>query len=237
MDEKALFKLSSGLFLLIAKTGKDNGCIINTVMQVTASPIRIVIAVNKNNYTHDMIKETGSFNVSVLTESAPMDLYRRFGYVSGRDNDKFKELSCISRSDNGLLYLTEYSNAFLSGKVIEERDLGTHTLFYAEITDGEKLTDDNSVTYDFYQKNIKPVPEIKVSNESGFIHAKAKQGCANLSASSERDREAESPVHLNKPAEGYMICTVCGYIYEGDTLPKDYICPVCKHGAEAFKPI
>lgn len=201
MDNKALFKLTSGLFLLVAKTDKDNACIINTVLQVTSSPVRIVIVVNKNNYTHDMIKETGIFNVSVLSEDAPMDLFKRFGYASGRDKDKFEGFDSVSRLDNGLLYLTKYSNACLSGKVIEEKDLGTHTLFIADVTSANVLTESTSVTYDYYQKNIKPAPGTNTDNKKGFI------------------------------------CTICGYIYEGDTLPDDYICPVCKHGAEAFKPI
>lgn len=201
MDDKALFRLTSGLFLLIAKTDKDNGCIINTVLQVTASPVRITVVVNRNNYTHDMIKETKKFNVSVLSETAPMDLYKRFGYVSGRDTDKFNGYKSTARSENGLLYITEYSNAYISGKVIEEKDLGTHTLFIADVTNAQILSDETSVTYDYYQKNVKQIPKTVDGNKSGFI------------------------------------CTICGYIYDGDTLPDDYICPICKHGKEAFKPI
>lgn len=201
MDNNVLFKLTSGLFLLVAKADKDNGCIINTVLQVTASPVRIVTAVNKNNFTHDMLKQTGIFNISILSENAPMDLYKRFGYASGRDINKFEGFNSVSRSKNGILYLTEYSNAFLSAKVTEEKDLGTHTLFTAEVTDAEIITDDTSVTYDYYQKNIKAANSPKTEGKKGFI------------------------------------CTVCGYIYEGSTLPEDFICPVCKHGAEAFKPL
>lgn len=201
MDDNALFKLTYGLFLLIAKTdSKDNGCIINTVLQVTTSPVRIIMAVNKNNFTHDIIKQTGVFNVSVLSEKAPMDLYKRFGYASGRDKLKFDGFTSVSRSENGILYLTEYSSAYLSCKVKEEKDLGTHTLFIADITDGKVLTKDKPATYDYYQKNIKPAPA-KPANKTGFI------------------------------------CTICGYIYEGSTLQGDFICPVCKHGADAFKPI
>lgn len=201
MDNNALFKLTCGLFLLSAKTDddKDNGCIINTVLQVTTSPVRIIIVVNKNNYTHNIIKQNGTFNVSVLSENAPMDLYKRFGYASGRDKSKFDGFDSVSRSGNGILYLTEYSNAYLSGKVKEEKDLGTHTLFMADVTDAKVLSEDTSVTYDYYQKNIKPVRT--PVNKTGFI------------------------------------CTVCGYIYEGSTLPEDFICPVCKHGADAFKPL
>ncbi len=201
VDTNALFKLTSGLFLLIAKTDKDNGCIINTVLQVTASPVQIVVVVNKKNYTHDMLKETGIFNVSVLSENAPMDIYKRFGYASGRDTDKFNGFNGISRSENGILYLTEYSNAFLSGKITEEKDLGTHTLFTADVINAEIITEDTSVTYDYYQKNIKTASTPKTDGKKGFV------------------------------------CTVCGYIYEGNVLPEDFICPVCKHGAEAFKPL
>lgn len=201
MDDKALFKLTSGLFLFITKTDKDNGCIINTVLQVTSSPVRIITVVNKNNYTHDMVKKTGIFNVSVLSETAPMDLYKKFGYASGRDTDKFTGYDSVRRSENGLLYLTEYSSAYISGKVIEEKDLGTHTLFIADVTDAQIISDGESVTYNYYQKNIKPAPETNNVNRKGFI------------------------------------CTICGYIYEESTLPEDYICPICKHGAEAFKPL
>lgn len=201
MNDKALFNLTSGLFLVTAKTNKDNGCIINTVLQVTASPVRIVIAINNKNYTHDMVKETGIFNISVLSETAPMDLYKRFGYISGRDTNKFSGYSGAAYSDNGCLYLTGYSNAYLSGKVINTVDLGTHTLFIADVTDAQILSYGNPVTYSYYQKNIKPAPEKKTNNKSGFI------------------------------------CTICGYIYEKDTLPENFICPVCKHGTEAFKPI
>ncbi len=201
MDNNALFKLTSGLFLLIAKTDKDNGCIINTVLQVTASPVRIVVAVNKSNFTHDMLKETGIFNVSVLSENAPMDIYKRFGYTSGRDTNKFNGFNSISRSENGILYLTEYSNAFLSAKITEEKDLGTHTLFTSDVTDAEIISEDTSVTYDYYQKYIKTANTPKTEGKKGFI------------------------------------CTVCGYIYEGSELPENFICPVCKHGTEAFKPL
>lgn len=169
MDNNALFKLTSGLFLLIARTDKDNGCIINTVLQVTASPVRIVVAVNKKNYTHDMLKQTGKFNVSVLSENAPMDIYKRFGYASGRDTDKFKGFNSISHSKNGILYLTEYSNAFLSAKITEEKDLGTHTLFTADVTGAEIITEDISVTYDYYQKNIKTAAPPKTDGKKGFI--------------------------------------------------------------------
>lgn len=199
MDQKAMFRLSYGLFVLTAKSGeKDNGCIINTVTQVTSNPNRITVAVNKQNLTHDMIVETGNFNVSILTEEAAFTTFQHFGFQSGRDVDKMQGIE-YERSDNEVVYLTKETNAFLSGKVISMTDLGTHTLFLADVTAGEILSDVESVTYSYYQKHIKPAPE--------------KQ---------------------DNPPKGY-VCTICGYVYEGDPLPDDFICPLCKHPASDFK--
>lgn len=200
MDNKAMYRLSYGLFVLTAKEGeKDNGCIVNTVIQVTTEPNCIAVAVNKKNYTHGMIERTGMFNVSVLTEKSSFDTFKHWGFQSGADVDKTKEIT-FSRADNGIIYLTEETNAFLSAKVRSAIDLGTHTLFLADVTDAEVLSDDPSVTYAYYQSNIKQAPKADASKK-GFI------------------------------------CTVCGYIYEGDTLPDDFICPWCKHPASDFKPL
>lgn len=200
MDKRAMYQLTYGLFILTARDGdKDNGCIVNTVSQVTTSPNRIVVAVNKQNYTHDMIVKTGEFNVSVLTEQSKFETYKHWGFQSGRDVDKTEEIT-FSRAANGIIYLAEETNAFLSAKVVSMTDLGTHTLFLADVTDGEVLSEDASVTYSYYQKNIKPQPEA-TEKKKGFI------------------------------------CTVCGYIYEGDVLPEDFICPWCKHPASDFRPI
>ena len=200
MDNKAMHRLSYGLFVLTAKEGeKDNGCIVNTVIQVTTEPNCIAVAVNKKNYTHDMIERTGMFNVSVLTEKSSFETYKHWGFQSGADVDKTKEIT-FSRANNGIIYLTEETNAFLSARVRSMIDLGTHTLFLAEVTDAEVLSDDPSVTYAYYQSNIKQAPKADV------------------------------------PKKGF-ICTVCGYIYEGDTLPDDFICPWCKHPASDFKPL
>ena len=200
MDNKAMFNLSYGLFILTAKDGeKDNGCIVNTVGQVTSQPNRISLTVNKANYTHDMILKTKEFNVSVLAENSKFETYRHWGFQSGRNTDKLESIS-FKRSANGLVYIADETNAFLSAKVVSTLDLGTHTLFIADVTDGEVLSQVPSATYSFYQNNIKPKP-----------------------ASTEKRRG--------------FICTVCGYIYEGETLPDDFICPVCKHPASDFRPL
>lgn len=200
MDKNAMYKLTYGLFILTAKEGdKDNGCIVNTVSQVTTEPNRIVVAVNKNNFTHDMIVRTGVFNVSILSEKSKFETYKHWGFQSGKDTDKLEQIT-FERSDNGLVYIAEETNAMISAKVVSMTDLGTHTLFLADVTDAKVLSDDESVTYSYYQKNIKQAPA-DAGKKKGFI------------------------------------CTVCGYIYEGDTLPPDFICPLCKHPASDFKPL
>ncbi|MBR6987316.1 MAG: flavin reductase, partial [Clostridiales bacterium] len=204
MNSKAMYNLTYGLFVLTAKDGaKDNGCIVNTVMQVTTEPNRICVAVNKLNFTHDMIKKTGEFNVSILTEGSKFETFKHFGFQSGKDIDKFVSID-FKRAANGIAYIADETNAFLSAKVVSETDLGTHTMFLADVTDGEILSDDPSVTYAFYQKNIKQKPGAPKADEA--------------------------------PKKGF-ICTVCGYIYEGDTLPSDFICPWCKHDASYFIPL
>ena len=200
MDNKAMFNLSYGLFILTAKDGeKDNGCIVNTVGQVTSQPNRISLTVNKANYTHDMILKTKEFNVSVLAENSKFETYKHWSFQSGRNTDKLESIS-FKRSANGLVYIADETNAFLSAKVVSTLDLGTHTLFIADVTDGEVLSQVPSATYSFYQNNIKPKPA-STEKRKGFI------------------------------------CTVCGYIYEGETLPDDFICPVCKHPASDFRPL
>ena len=201
VEPNAMFRLSYGLFLLTARDGEqDNGCIVNTVMQLTDQPMRVLISVNKQNLTHDMIAKTGRFNVSVLTEDAPFELFRHYGFQSGRDVDKFAG-SQMPRSENGLVYLTGVTNAYLSARVISQSDFGTHTLFVAEVTEAKALSDRPSMTYAYYFDNVKPKPQPLPENKKGFV------------------------------------CKVCGYVYEGDTLPEDYICPLCKHGAADFEPL
>lgn len=204
IDPKTVQKFSYGLFVLTAQAdGKDNGCIINTAAQLTSTPNRINIAVNKANYTHDMILNTGVFNVSVLSQKASFDIFKRFGFASGKDTDKFAGYEGnVARSANGLLYVTEGTNAFMSAKVIDAYDYGTHTLFIAELTEAAVLNQDPSVTYAYYFDHIKPKPQPKIEEK--------KTG---------------------------WVCKICGYVYEGDELPADFICPLCKHGADDFERI
>lgn len=198
IDNKALFNISYGLFVLVAREGdKDNGCIVNTVTQVAEEPLTLGIAVNKKNLTHDMILRTSRFNVCMLTEEAPITVFRHFGYQSGRNADKFKDYPEAQRSENGLLYLPKYTNAFISGQVNRTIDLGGHTLFLASVEEAKILGEQPSLTYAYYQQHIKQA-------------APAKKGWR---------------------------CKVCGYVYEGEELPKDFICPICKHGVEAFEKI
>ncbi len=200
MNNKAMYQLTYGLFVLTAsEDGKDSGCIINTAGQVTSTPNRISIAVNKANHTHDMIMNTRKFTVSVLSEKAPFALFQRFGFQSGRDVNKFEGFDAWKRGFNGVPYITEGTNAFISAWVEQTIDLGTHTLFIAQVTDMEVLDRTPSCTYSYYQANIKPKPQPKPET-----------------------------------AKTTWVCTVCGYVYEGETLPEDFICPVCKHPASDF---
>ena len=160
MDKKAMYKLSYGLFVLTTKVGdKDNGCIINTAIQAASEPNQMSICVNKANYTCDMIKKSGIFNVSVISESASFDLFKHFGFQSGRDTDKFADFNKCKRSDNGLFYVTEGTNAYISVKVTKTEDIGSHMMFIGEIVDMEVLSETASATYTYYMNNIKPKPE------------------------------------------------------------------------------
>ena len=159
MDNTALFKLSYGLFVLTARQdGKDNGCIVNTVMQITDDPKRIVVGVNKQNLTHDMILSTGVFNVSVLSQEATFWFFEHYGFQSGRNVDKFANIPPI-RTENGLRYLAACTNAVISGKVISTVDCGTHTLFVADVTEAKTLSDEPSMTYQYYFDHVKPKPQ------------------------------------------------------------------------------
>ena len=178
MNTNAMFRIGYGLYVLTAKeNGFDNGCIINTVSQVTSDPNRITVAVNKANKTHDMILSSGEFNVSILSTSATFDIFKAFGFRSGKDVDKFADFDSVERSNNGLYYITGMTNAYISAKVINATDLGTHTLFLADVTDCDVLSDATSVTYDYYHKVIKPKPEVKKMSKTyyrckicGYIH-------------------------------------------------------------------
>mgnify|MGYP001636518493 FL=1 len=204
LDPTALFTLSYGLYVLTAREGgRDLGCIVNTVTQLTENPTRIAVSVNKQNFTNEVIQRTGVFNVSVLTEAAPMDLFRHFGFQSGRDVDKFAGRT-DPVSENGLRYISGPANALISGKVEQAIDCGTHMLYIALVTEARKLSDAPSMTYAYYFANVKPRPQPKPAQE--------------------------------KPRRGF-VCRICGYFYEGDELPPDFICPLCKHGAADFEPV
>ncbi|MFI3313574.1 MAG: flavin reductase, partial [Eubacteriales bacterium] len=200
IEPNAMFKLSYGLFVLTAKDGdKDNGCIINTVTQLTDTPKRLTIAVNKANHTHDMIVKTGEFNVSVLTEEAPFKIFQHFGFSSGRDTDKFADFSHWDRDENGIAYINKYTNSHISCKVINTLEFETHTLFIADIVEARVLSNVPSITYAYYFANTKPKPQPPEGNKVGHV------------------------------------CKICGWVYEGENLPADIICPLCKHGAADFE--
>ncbi len=203
VDEQAMFSLSYGLYVVSsADGGKHGGCIVNTVTQLTASPITVGVCVNKQNHTAELIRKSGVLNISVLTTDAPFKLIKHFGFQSGRDVDKFDESSDdYGCSANGLFYLKHHANAFLSAVVTKQIDLGTHILFIADVTEMQSLSDDDSMTYQYYFDNVKPKPPVADEKKKGFI------------------------------------CKICGYVYEGDTLPPDFICPLCKHPASDFEPL
>lgn len=200
MDSTALFKITYGLYLLTAKDqGQDNGCIINTLMQITSSdPCSIIVSVNKENLTHNMIVNTGEFNVSMLTKDTPFRIFEHFGFQSGHTVEKFNEFIKFGRAANGIVYLNEFTNSYISAKVTNSFDCDTHTIFYANITGADNLSDVESITYEHYHHHTKP----QVQGQSGKY-----------------------------------VCNICGFIYEGDVLPPDYICPLCKHGATDFSKI
>ena len=198
-DLSALFKIGYGLYVVTSNDGKrDNGLIVNTVTQVTNSPNRIAVAINKENYSHHVIRQTGVMNINCLSEDAPFSVFETFGFASGRNVDKFANCTPL-RADNGLVFLPRYINAFMSLRVEQYVDLGTHGLFICSITEARVISDAPSMTYAYYQEHVKPKPETE--GKKGFV------------------------------------CKVCGYVYEGDTLPEDFICPLCKHGAADFEEI
>lgn len=204
MDQNVIYKLSYGLFVLTsAAAGRESGCIINTACQVTSEPNRISITVDKSNFTHDLVKEGGRFNLSILSESAGFDTFKHFGFQSGRELDKFAGYGACQRSANGLYYITAGTNGFLSGTVEQTLDLETHTLFIAGVDDMEPLSDTPSATYAYYQSHIKPRPQT-----------------------------SDAP-----KGKAVWRCKVCGYIYEGEELPEDFICPLCKHPASDFEKV
>ena len=198
-DLTALFNIGYGLYVVTSNDGKkDNGCIVNTVSQLTSQPNRVAVCINKQNYTHHVVKSTGIMNVNCLSIEAPFKVFENFGFQSGRSVDKFANCSPL-RSDNGLVFLPHYINSFMSLKVEDYIDLGTHGMFICSVTEARVINRVETMTYTYYQKNVKPKPATE-----------GKKG---------------------------WVCKVCGYVYEGDELPEDFICPLCKHGAADFEPI
>lgn len=208
VDLSAMFKLSYGLFALITKDGdKDNASINNSFFQVSDKPNLVMLSVNVANHSADTIRKTGVFNISVLNEEADFEIFKKFGFVSGREKDKFADYGRpIGRSENGLIYLAEASNAYFSCKVVEVKEAGNHVLFIAEVTEARVLNAIPSMTYAYYFANVKPkpLPSIKKPNATG------------------------------EKKYGWR-CKICGYTYEGDPLPPDYVCPLCKHPATDFE--
>jgi len=198
-DLTALFNIGYGLYVVTSNDGKkDNGLIVNTVTQVTNTPNRIAVTINKENYSHHIIKQTGKMNINCLAESAPFHVFEVFGFQSGRNVDKFADCEPL-RSDNGLIFLPRHINSFMSLQVEQYIDLDTHGMFICSVTEARVISDMPTMTYTYYQENVKPKPETE--GKKGYV------------------------------------CKVCGYVYEGETLPDDYVCPLCKHGAADFEPI
>ena len=198
-DMTALFKIGYGLYVVTSNDGKkDNGLIVNTVTQVTNTPNRIAVTINKDNYSHHVIKQTGKMNVNCLSVDAPFKVFETFGFVSGRNVDKFADCTPL-RSDNGLVFLPRYINAFMSLKVEQYVDLDTHGMFICSVVEARVISDRETMTYTYYQENVKPKP--KTEGKKGYV------------------------------------CKICGWVYEGDPLPEDIVCPLCKHGAADFEPI
>ena len=198
-DLTALFNIGYGLYVVTSNDGKkDNGLIVNTVTQVTNTPNRIAVTINKANYSHHVIKQTGIMNINCLTTEAPFKVFEQFGFVSGRNVDKFANCEPL-RSDNGLVFLPRYINSFMSLKVEQYVDLDTHGMFICAVTEARVISDKETMTYAYYQNNVRPKPATE--GKKGFV------------------------------------CKICGYVYEGDTLPEDIVCPLCKHGAADFEPI
>ena len=199
VDPTALFRIGYGLYVVTSNDGKkDNGLIVNTVIQLTDQPNRVAVNINKENYSHHVIKQTGVMNVNCLSVEAPFQVFENFGFQSGRQADKFAGWE-TPRSENGLVILPKYINAFMSLKVEQYVDLGTHGMFICSVTEARVINKKDTMTYTYYQENVKPKPQTE--GKKGFV------------------------------------CTVCGYIYEGDVLPDDFICPLCKHGVAEFVPI
>lgn len=199
MNPKAFFQLSYGLYLASTKADKKmNGCIINTVTQVTDNPKQIIAAINKQNLTCELVQKSGIFSISVISETAPFSLFQQFGFQSGRETDKFVGIP-FAMTKQELPYLKEHATAYLDCKVVNSLDLGSHMMFIAEVIDADVISDEKPMTYSYYHSHVKP--QNTATSQKGWR------------------------------------CTICGYVYEGEELPPDFVCPLCKHGADDFEKI
>ncbi len=253
MNTKALYNITYGVYLLSAsENGRDNACIINTAVQVANNPTRISIAAIKGNLTHDMILSTGVFNLSSITTDAPYSLFQHFGMQSGRDVNKFTDFTDVARSENGLLYLTKYANAVLSLKVTESHDLGSHTLFIGELTDGEVLSSGECCSYGYYQSTIKKAAPKPIAKEgwkckicghvyegkelpADYICPLCKHGTEDFEYFNETSDKTATPVNTKTTSDNdtkKFVCSVCGYVHEGDNAPER--CPQCGVPASKF---
>ena len=248
MDNKAMNFISYGLYVLTSSDGKKaGGCIINTLSQVTSTPVRVSVTVNKSNLTCEMIRESGIFNVSMLDQTADFAVFKHFGFQSGRTADKFADYD-YKLAENGIPYIIQNTCAFISCKVAETVDLGTHLMFIADVTAAETLSGNAPMTYAYYHAYVKPKPEASASEAAGerwicnicgyiyeghlpddFICPLCKHGAADFS-------RIDDPAASSEKQSDKWICTVCGYVYEGE-IPDDYTCPVCGVGKDQFKPL
>ena len=241
VDPKALFNIGYGLYVVTCNdTVKDNGLIVNAVTQLTSTPCVVAVTINKMNYSCDVIKKTKQLNISTLDQSAPFDIFKRFGFQSGKDVDKFVGFNDTDRSSNGLLYLTKHSNSFISCKVINTMDLSTHVMFICEVVQSARLSSVETMTYNYYQSNVKPKPEVKknsyVCKVCGYVYEGESLPEDYICPTCKHPASDFQLVEASQKPKGY-VCKVCGYVYEGETLPDDYVCPLCKHPASDFEPI
>lgn len=255
MADDPMYKLTYGLFVVTAnENGRDNGCITNTVGQVTSEPERVSLTVNKSNLTHDMILDTGLFTASIISQEADLELIKRFGFQSGRDADKFADFDSIRRVDNGTLAVTKGTNSFISAKVCQTIDLGTHTMFIADVGQTAMLNAARSADYAYYLEHIKPQPKAVGTDESGqtvwrcmicgyeYVGEELPEDficplCKHPASDFEKVTAAAVPAGVADNGKIIWRCTVCGYEYDGEDMPDDYVCPVCGVGKDQFEKI
>ena len=192
---KAIYNISYGLYVLTTFASKPNGCIVNTVVQITSSPTKVMVCVNKDNFSCGEIQKSKTFNLSVLDMTSSFEIIERFGFSSGKNVNKFDGFMGFEMAENGVPFITKHTNSYLSLKVLEEKDVGTHMMFICEVTADVVLNSNEPITYAYYQNKLKP---------------------------------------QKKVSKTVWVCSVCGYVYEGDPIPQDFVCPLCKHGASDF---